>query len=271
MSTVLAAVDNSPAAGPVLAAARRLAGATGSSVRAVHVGEPGRPAPQELADRLAVELTVVDGTGREVEDVLLESFRAEGVRMGVVGARDVPGGARPVGHIAQRLVESSEVPVLVVPPDAPESAGRPPWRVLLPLEGDEETSRDLAGRLARLLPSDVELVVLHVATAATAPVVDHAEWGISLWAEEFLARYCPTASRVDLRSGDVGGRILEACADVEADLVVLSWSQDTSAGHAAVVRDVLAHTTIPVALIPVARRRDATSTATSASDAGAEG
>jgi hypothetical protein len=46
--------------------------------------------------------------------------------------------------------------------------------------------------------------------------------------------------------------VAEAYRDNDADLVVLSWSQDASVGHAKVVRDVLTASTIPVLLLPVA-------------------
>jgi len=41
------------------------------------------------------------------------------------------------------------------------------------------------------------------------------------------------------------------CEEEPADLIVLSWSQDLSAGRADVVRWALGHSTVPVLLIPV--------------------
>jgi hypothetical protein len=40
-------------------------------------------------------------------------------------------------------------------------------------------------------------------------------------------------------------------AEEDVDLVVLSWSQDTSSGHATVIRDVLGGSRLPVMLLPV--------------------
>ena len=37
------------------------------------------------------------------------------------------------------------------------------------------------------------------------------------------------------------------------DLVVLSWAQDSSPGHAAVIRDVLGVSKVPVLLLPIDR------------------
>jgi hypothetical protein len=107
--------------------------------------------------------------------------------------------------------------------------------------------------LCPLIVTKVELVVLHVFTPETVPrVLDHPRRDLELLGDEFLTRHCPYASRVEWRTGPVGARVTEAYDEHDADLVVLSWSQDSSAGHAEVVRDVLTASTIPVLLLPVA-------------------
>jgi hypothetical protein len=72
-----------------------------------------------------------------------------------------------------------------------------------------------------------------------------------MWGDEFLARFCPNASRIDLSTGPVATCVTDTCTQSAADLVVLSWSQDASPGHAAVVRDVLANSLVPTLLLPV--------------------
>jgi len=69
---------------------------------------------------------------------------------------------------------------------------------------------------------------------------------------EFLARHCPDAASIEMRTGPVGPRVAEVCGERGSDLVVLSWSQDSSAGRAAVVREVLGSSAVPVLLLPVA-------------------
>jgi nucleotide-binding universal stress UspA family protein len=252
MTTVLAAIDASPAARPVLETARRIARALSAEVEVFHVAEPGVYVPSELPERLGLTLRVVGvGPGREAADVLLDALQPEDVVVGVVGARARPGGAEPAGHLTLDLLERSRTPLVVVPPDSVEAAELPPWQVLLPLGGDEAESRAVVERVIPLLSPAVELVVLHVITTDTVPVLDHPEWGLGMWTDEFLARYCPTASRIDVRTGSVGARIMEACHEIEPDMIALSWLQDASAGHAAVVRDVLARSTRPVMLVPV--------------------
>jgi hypothetical protein len=142
--------------------------------------------------------------------------------------------------------------IIVVPPEAVGVSPRPFHRLLVPLEGSEQSARPVAESLYPLISGDVELVVLHVFTPATVPrTLDRPGRDLSLWGDEFLARFCPEAATLELRSGAVGGHVDEVCIDSRADLIVLSWSQDSSPGHAAVIRDVLARSTIPILLLPV--------------------
>ena len=121
----------------------------------------------------------------------------------------------------------------------------------MPLEGSEQSSRPVAESLYPLIVKEVELVVLHVFTKDTVPrTLDRPERDLALWADEFLARFCAEAASIELRSGSVGGRVAEVCDERGVDLVVLSWSQDSSPGHAAVVRDVLGRSRTPVLLLP---------------------
>lgn len=274
MTAVIAAIDTSPAARPVLETARRLAWALSAEVEAFHVAEPGTWVPSELPERFGVLLRVVGpGTGR-TSDVLLDALHRDDVVAGVVGARARPGGAAPAGHLALQLLERCRRPLVVVPPDAPLSPEEPPWRVLLPIEGDAAEAQAVMESVAPLLSPAVELVVLHVLTDETVPVIDHPEWGLRTWSDEFLARYCPIANRIDVRSGAVGPRIIDVADEIAPDLIALSWGQDASPGRAAVVRDVLSRSIRPVMLVPVRDRRsdapdDAAEVRTASSGTGA--
>jgi F420-dependent methylenetetrahydromethanopterin dehydrogenase len=97
------------------------------------------------------------------------------------------------------------------------------------------------------------MVVLHVLTADTVPrVLDHPARDEELMGAEFLARNCPVAAGIEVRVGPVASCVLDMCHESDADLVVLSWSQDSSPGHAAVVKEVLERSRAPVLLLPVA-------------------
>lgn len=97
-------------------------------------------------------------------------------------------------------------------------------------------------------------MVLHVFTSATVPrTLDRSDRDLALWGDEFMARLCPPAVTIELRTGPIAGEVAKVSAERAVDLVVLSWSRDSSAGHAAVIRDVLAGSTLPVLLLPVDR------------------
>lgn len=249
MRTVLAALDTSAAARPVLETALGLAELTGATVAAVHVHDGPEETPALLTAHDAVPLQVVHGP---VQTALLEALADPAAILAVFGARATPGGRRPVGRTALRILEQTSKPVVVVPPEAVGVSPRPFRRLLLPLEGSEQSARPVAESLYPLIVADVEVIVLHVFTAATAPsALDRPARDLTLWGDEFLARFCPRAARIELRAGAIGEQVADLCREEDIDLVVLSWSQDISVGHAAVIRDVLTRSHIPVLLIPV--------------------
>lgn len=250
MRSILAALDASAVARPVMEAAVALAELTGAEVRAVHVGGAGSSeVPQWLASRGAVPLKIVEGP---VEAGLLDEIADPGVIAAVLGARGTPAGRRPAGRTAVRVLERARKPMLVVPPEAVWDPSRRFCRLLIPLEGTHATSRSVSDGLMPLLRSDVELVILHVFTAETTPkVLDRPVRDLEMLGAEFLATQLPGATRVEMHSGPVGATVADVCERDGADLVVLSWSQDSSPGRAAVIRDVLGHSVVPVLLLPV--------------------
>jgi nucleotide-binding universal stress UspA family protein len=249
VSTIVAALDASAAARPVLETALRLGQLTAADVEAVHVHDGGAETPAALAERAGVRLRMPPGP---VAAAVLAALDHPAALMAVLGARATPGGPRPVGGTARQILHRATKPVVVVPPDAAGQPSRPLRRLLVPLEGDGASSEPVAEVLRPILPPEVELIAVHVFTPDTVPrVLDHPARDLLLLGDEFLARHLPGASDVAFRSGPAGARIVDLCAEEQADLVVLSWSQDSSAGRAQVVREVLARATVPVLLLPV--------------------
>lgn len=246
MTTVLAAVDPSPVTTAVVATARGLAELVGADVEALHVIDEGTGGAEVAPAIDGVPVRTVRGP---VPASLVAALEAEDVVAGVFGARAAPGGRQPAGRTALHVLGQATKPVVVVPPGGAPS--RRLRRLLLPLEGTTPTSRPVHERLGPMLGQDVELVVLHVFTPATVPRgLDRPSRDLSIWGDEFAARHSPGAARVELRTGPVGPRVGEVCADCDIDLVVLSWSQDMSPGQAEVVRHVLGTSTVPVLLLP---------------------
>lgn len=250
MKTIVAAIDNSAAAGSVLATASTLGRLFDARVDAVHVGQDGQRMAAATATAAGFELRRIHGA---VVAALVEEAEADEVVALVVGTRRLPLGGRPLGSTALEVITSLEKPVIVVPP-ATATPGTVK-RVLVPLEGTPATS--LAPKALIELARDVEVdvVVLHVHEAATLPAfTDQPQHEASAWRDEFIARYCPWgvgSVAMEVRVGRREEEILRAVADTSADLVALVWAQELAAGRAPVVRELLERGRVPVLLIPV--------------------
>lgn len=250
MTSVIAALDSSLAVRPVLATATALAHVLAAEVDPLHVGTEDAAVAQSAVDAAGLRLRTCSGPTVEA---LVDAGAQEPVAAMVVGARGVPGTSRPVGSTALELVTSLSKPVVVVPPDAP--LNRTIRRLLVPLDGT--VSAALAPRTVFQLASGAELdvVVLHVHDQASVPAfTDQPQHEAPAWAEEFLARYCPSGLgevRLETRIGRREEEILDAAERTNADLIALGWSQELAPGRAAVVKAVLERGHVPVLLIPV--------------------
>jgi hypothetical protein len=248
--TVVAALDNSVAAAPVLDAARAFAALLGTDVGALHVHVDGTRTITELTEASGVPLRIVEG---EVVDALRHAAADDAVAALVIGARATPGSTRPVGTTALDVLRAAEKAVVIVPPDA--ARVRRLHRILVPLEGTISSS--LAPRAVFRLARDVDIdvVVVHVRDERSLPAfTDQPQHETRAWTEEFLARYCPWGIgdvRVDVRVGRRDEQILAAVSANDVDLIALGWSQQLAAGRAPVVRAVLERAHVPVLLIPV--------------------
>lgn len=250
MSIVLAAIDDSAAARPVLAAAQAVAELWHARVEALHVREDGdgRTA-RGAADSADVSVRVESG---DVVTHLVDATAAAGVVAVVVGARARPGSRRPAGHVAVELVTRCAKPVIVVPPEAP-------WRgefrrILVALEGTTATSQQLRPVIELGRDPRLDVTVVHVDDEASIPLFsDQPQHETDAFATEFLARYGPHddgSPTLELRFGDPAEEVLSVCDDTAANLVVVAWSRSLAPGHARFVRHVLKHARIPVMLLP---------------------
>src|SRR5678816_13576 len=97
MTKVIAALDNSLAARPVVAAGTALAQLLGSEVEALHVGENGNSVAANAAAAAGLELRTCGGP---TVARLVEAGSTDDVVAMVVGSRGMPGRTRPVGATA---------------------------------------------------------------------------------------------------------------------------------------------------------------------------
>jgi len=250
MTTVLAALDSNASARPVLSTAIALAAVFDATVVGLHIGENGAGAAQKLARAAAVELREVSGSPI---DQIVAGARDPNVAALVLGARGVYGGPRPAGHTALEVITRVAKPVAVVPPHA--EPREQIARILVPLEATSESSRAVADTIELAHRRRLEILVLHVYSPATVPAfADHDPHATWAWDREFLSRYVATPhDRVTLvrRLGVPADHVVAVARETDADLIVLAWSQNLSPGRARVVSETLAHSEVPVLLLPV--------------------
>ncbi len=247
---MIAALDESPAAEPVLATAQSLARLLSADTEALHVLVNGDGLARRLAAVAGIHLREAQGP---VVEALTQAGEADNVAALVIGARGTPSRARPLGTTAFALATTLVKPVVVVPPDALHP-GRL-QRVLVPLEGTVSSSLAPRRVIELATNANLEVVVLHVHQERSLPAfTDQPQHEEAAWAEEFLARYCPWGVGVvkfDVRVGRCEEVIPLFALESKADLIALGWARELTRARARVVRAALTHTRVPVMLIPV--------------------
>lgn len=271
MTKLLAAVDNSTAALPVVGTACAVAELFGAKVEVLHVGEGGDAGARSGDDiaRAAADAALVpywraDG---EPAERLLAAAADPDVFAIAVAARSLdradapadapssaPRGVWAVGGTTRALITGLMKPVVVVPPesDAPARIDR----IVLPLDESRTTTDALTSTARALAASDAELVVLHVCAPDAAPrFSEQPQHETQSWSREFLSRYWPAPARrarLELRMGEPADAVLDTMTRLAADLVVVAWGRSLDAGRAEIVRRVLGHEHVPVLLLAVA-------------------
>lgn len=247
MSRIVAAIDNSPAARPVLSVALALAPVLGAEVEAVHVVEEEGDTAAAVAGSLGVPYRVLPGDD-PLAAILGYAADAD-VILVVVGARRRLQ-SKDLGHLASRIAEDLDKPVVVVPPETrPLERLR---RVVIALEANPDKARSLSSVISVAAGADLDLVVVHVDDEDSIPSFsDQEAHETRAYAEEFLARYLPGAgpARLELRVGDPADEIVELTRQGDVDLLALGWPHDPERG--AVARRILGRCPIPVLLVSI--------------------
>ena len=250
MSRVLAAIDNSAAARPVLRAACVFAALLGAVPEAIHVRTHTTRTAVAEAAAAGVPLRLVDG---DAVEVLTAALAADDVVLGVFGARGQPSGARPAGHTTMAAATRASKPVLVVPPEARVGAAGQRVRIVVPLDGTADTDRG-AQHARRLFDTrGIDITVLHVfADDAVPRFWDQPYHEHEAWGREFVARHWPAARpAVRLSQGAPGEAVLAAAEAEACDAIALVWGQRFAGEHAQSVRQVVTRAPIPILLLPV--------------------
>ena len=256
MKKILIALDNSPSAKALIAAARAFGDLLGLEPEALHVQTDGVVTAAGAAEAAGVPLRTVTGP---VIERLVESGRDESVTALAVGARGMSTADRPLGSTAAAVATGVLKPVVVVPPNADP----PPvfQRVLIPLEGTESTSLAPLEMFELADDAELDVVAVHVHDPRSLPAfTDQPQHEQEAWAHEFLQRYCPwglRTVRLETRVGSRGEVVPLVAEEFDCDLIVLGWARELAAGRAPVVRQTLVRSNRPVLLIPVRVVHDA--------------
>jgi len=228
---VLAAIQADACAKPILSTATALADLFDANLAALHVRENDSSSPGELAAAFGAAVREVSGS--PIEQIIAAAADREVAAL-ALGARGVHGGPQPAGHTALEVITRVRKPV--------------------PLEGTRDSSQALQDTIRLAHRRQLEILVLHVHTPATVPAfANHEPHATAAWEHEFLTRHIPTPhDRVSLQRqlGLPADDTIAVAHEHSADLIVLAWSQNLEPGHAHVVSQTLAHSDIPVLLIP---------------------
>jgi len=250
VTRVLAAIDDSAAAQPVLAMARALTAVWDAEVEAIQVQEDGGTTARAAADAAHLQLHLLpDG---DVATQLERASAKSDVAAIVIGARGLPAGRRPAGHVLWDLITRCDKPLVVVPPDAnvqPEIC-----RVVVALEGSLSSSKGAAPIMELAAGTPLELTAVHVDDETTLPrFSDQMQHETAAFADEFLARYGTECASLELRVGTPAEEVLRTAEKLHASLIAVAWSRQLAPGRARVVRYLLEHSHIPLLLLPVER------------------
>jgi nucleotide-binding universal stress UspA family protein len=246
MTRVIAAIDNSDAMHPVLAAAEIVALVYEGDIDVIHVNAKDSGELEAMAGR---HVRFIPG---EVSQVIVDEIAPEDVLIAVMGSREHAHADGSAGHVALDVATRIEKPLVLVPPEWPPLGPKDHLRLLVPLDGTEETSITVEALVARIARSDAEIIALHVFDDASTPLfLDRPEHDLPLWGQEFLARHCAQpGSLLQWKTGPVGAGIADTAESEDVDAVVLGWHGVLSPGRAAAVREVLARAKVPVVLVP---------------------
>jgi nucleotide-binding universal stress UspA family protein len=247
MKKVIAAIDNSATARPVLAMAQAVASALAGALDALHVTEDGDETARASAEAAGAALRTLSGD--PVEQLALAVTEEDVVAL-VLGARAGPGGPRPAGHLVLALAGRTDKPVFVVPPDA-----QPPKqlrRVLVAMEGSPGKARSLQRTIELSTGAGLEIVVVHVDEEIPS-FTDQVQHETEAYAQEFFARHVLGApqARLELRIGVPATEVLGAVESLHPELVAVGWPHTADSDRGTVAREILDRSPAPVLLVAV--------------------
>lgn len=269
---ILVPLDGSAAAARSLGCAAWLAEMLPATLHVLSAGRPPLPSREELRrlqvpEKLWANLLLHQSESFP-EQAVLEVAERCGARLIVMtaSAESAEKGEHeglPAGHVTASVIESIDVPVLVLPSTYRE---RLPWTTaVVPISG--EAPADEALTVAVRLGSELglELTVAHVmgfpsegkGLAGETRYADAAHYEYASRLDELIERALSHCDRreaacireVLLRRGDVATRLLEVIAERNASVIVVGWHARFSAGRAPILKALLQNVSCPMLLV----------------------
>jgi nucleotide-binding universal stress UspA family protein len=220
---IIAALDNSLAAKPVLTTALALGDLLGAQVTPVHVVLDGSRVAASTAENAGLKLHVLRGP---IVEQLLNQARPDEVVALVLGTHGTPGDRRPLGSTALAIATSLQKPVVVVPPDTRTTGAL--QRALIPIESGLSASLTPQAIVQLAQGTELDVVALHVHEPTSLPAfTDQPQHEQSDWAREFVRRYCPWgigAVRLEVRIGSADELVPLIAEQERADIIALGWA-----------------------------------------------
>ena len=279
-TSVMVALDGSPAARTALPVARALARQLHARLTILHVA-PTKAPPEILRRRL-------DLGPEDLEEVDLHIHRGDPAA-GILRMMETPGRlltvltthgrvieqGRALGHVAEAVIAATKRPILLVRPEAASasalSATAQMRCMLFPLDGSPTTTNGLAPakHLASALRASVD--VLYVAnpeqrrpeelgSVSMPSYVDQPQHEWPEWASEVMERLAACANcphnvpvRVYLAYGAIEDEIIHFAVEHHEDMIVLVRRSHMEPGRARVLRAVLHRSPCPVLLTSASR------------------
>ncbi|HEX4822052.1 MAG TPA: universal stress protein [Acidimicrobiales bacterium] len=248
MTKVIAAIDNSLAARPVVLMATALAEVLGATVEPLHVSDDDGETARACADSLGLELRRCSGDPLEC---IRAAAEADDVVAVAIGARQQPSGHH-VGHLARQVADVIDKPVLVVPPETVPPAHL--HHVVIAMEGTPAKTRHLKAAVDVASSADLHLTVVHVDDESSIPSFsDQVAHETDAYAHEFLARYLHGAprARLELRIGAPADEVIDVTDVAAPDLLAIGWPQSAGGDHGATAREILDRSHVPVLLVAI--------------------
>jgi nucleotide-binding universal stress UspA family protein len=184
------------------------------------------PAGIEVATRVEV--------GRPAREIVAAA-QAVGADLVVIGTHGATGFEHlMLGSVAEKVLRTSPIPVLTVPPPASATSSLPLKHVLCPIDFSNSSKAALEVALSIAQEGDAEITILHVfdlptdEPLTTRPISTpefHAEYEAATREQlralvtDDIGNWCRPATRI--RRGKAYREILAEAADSRADLVVL--------------------------------------------------